>query len=64
MFPIEKLNNFSKTIFDLGMEYFCSISRKAIILTADIQVVFRGLKFEPDAESGQKGPFRIENQVM
>jgi hypothetical protein len=31
----------------------CSISRKAKILTTGIHVVFRGLKFEPDAEIGQ-----------
>jgi hypothetical protein len=36
---------------------FCSISRKAIILTTGIHGVFRGLKFEPDAEIGQKGAF-------
>ena len=40
---------------------FCSISRKAIILTEDIHVVFRGLKFEPDTEIGQKGPFMDGN---
>jgi len=37
--------------------YFCSSSRKAIILTTVILLVFRGLKFEPDAEIGQKGAF-------
>jgi len=31
----------------------CSNSRKAKILTTGIHVVFRGLKFEPDAEIGQ-----------
>ena len=36
---------------------FCSSSRKAIILTTGIHRVFRGLKFEPDAEIGQKGAF-------
>ena len=30
---------------------------KAIILTTGIHAVFRGLKFEPDAEIGQKGAF-------
>jgi hypothetical protein len=35
--------------------HFCSISSKAIILTTGIQGVFRGLKFEPDEEMGQKG---------
>jgi hypothetical protein len=34
---------------------FCSSSRKAIILTTGIHLVFRGLKFESDAEIGQKG---------
>jgi len=32
---------------------FCSSSRKAKILTIGIHGVFRGLKFEPDAEIGQ-----------
>jgi len=36
----------------------CSSSRKAKILTGGIHVVFRGLKFEPDAEIGHKVPFR------
>ena len=47
---------------------FCLSSRKAIILTtpvrsagptgqAGIHRVFRGLKFEPDAEIEQKGAF-------
>ena len=35
----------------------CSRSRKAKILTTGIHVVFRGLKFEPDAEIGQNGAF-------
>jgi hypothetical protein len=36
---------------------FCLSSRKAIILTTGIHGVFRGLKFEPDAEIEQKGAF-------
>ncbi len=36
---------------------FCSSSRKAKILTTGIPGVFRGLKFEPDTEIGQKGAF-------
>jgi hypothetical protein len=36
---------------------FCSRSRKAKILTAGIYGIFRGLKFELDAEIGQKGAF-------
>ena len=36
---------------------FCSRSRKAKILTTGIHGVFRGLKFEPDADIGQKGTF-------
>ena len=36
---------------------FCSSSRKMKILTAGIHKVFRGLKFESDAEIGQKGAF-------
>ena len=35
--------------------HFCSISTKAILLTTGIQGVFRGLRFEPDEEMGQKG---------
>jgi len=34
---------------------FCSSSRKVKILTTGIYWIFRGLKFEPDAEIGQKG---------
>jgi len=37
---------------------FWSKSRKEKILTADIHLVFRGLKFEPDTEIGQKGFFK------
>jgi hypothetical protein len=36
---------------------FCSSSRKRKILTTGIQLVFRGLKFETNAEIGQKGMF-------
>jgi len=36
---------------------FCLSSRKKIILTTGIHWVFRGLKFEPDAEIEQKGAF-------
>ena len=36
---------------------FCSSSRKAKISTTGILRVFRGLKFEPDTEIGQKGTF-------
>ena len=41
----------------LKNRYFCSSSRKAIILTTGIHRVFRGLKFETDTEIGQKGVF-------
>jgi polysaccharide biosynthesis/export protein len=37
--------------------HFCSSSKKAKILTTDIHLVFRGLKFESDKEIGQKGAF-------
>jgi hypothetical protein len=37
---------------------FWSRSRKAKILTADIHLVFQGLKLEPDTEIGQKGLFK------
>jgi len=36
---------------------FSRQARKAKILTAGIYVIFRGLKFEPDTEIGQKGVF-------
>jgi len=36
----------------------CLSSRKAKISTTGIHIVFRGLKFEPDAEIGHKVPFR------
>jgi glutaredoxin len=36
---------------------FCSRSRKVKILTTGIPLVFRGLRFESDAEIGQKGAF-------
>jgi hypothetical protein len=36
---------------------FGSRSRKARILTTGIPLVFRGLKFEPDADTGQKRAF-------
>jgi hypothetical protein len=36
---------------------FWSRSRKAKISTAGIYLIFRGLKFEPDIEIGQKGTF-------
>jgi hypothetical protein len=48
---------------------FCSSSRKAKILTGGIYLIFRGLKFEPDADTlvkhqrsiGQKGAFCDDN---
>ena len=52
-----------QTSFRQEMSKFCSILRKAKILTADIHVVFRGLKFEPDTEIGQKGPFLVRKQL-
>jgi caffeoyl-CoA O-methyltransferase len=36
---------------------FCSRSRKTKILSTGIPLVFRGLKFESDAEIGEKGAF-------
>ena len=36
---------------------FCLSSKKAKISTTGIYRIFRGLKFEPDAEIGQKVPF-------
>jgi hypothetical protein len=47
---------------------FCFSSRKAKILTTGIHPVFRGLKFEPDAEIGQKGVFfkglNVSNKIL
>ena len=37
---------------------FCSSSRKVKIPTTGIYRIFRGLKFEPDAEIGHNVPFR------
>jgi len=53
---------FHKLIYEnaqrpLKNAYFCSSSRKAKILTTGIHRVFRGLKFELDAEIGQKEAF-------
>jgi len=46
---------------------FCSSLRKAKISTTGIYRIFRGLKFEPDAEIGQKVPFfkglKIESET-
>jgi hypothetical protein len=47
----------NKNLRPLENAQFCSSSRKAIILTAGIHGVFRGLKFEPDAEIEPKGAF-------
>ena len=46
-----------KTLRPLKNVQFCSRSRKAKILTTGIHGVFRGLKFEPDTEIGQKRAF-------
>jgi len=37
--------------------HFFSRSRKENILTTGIHGVFRGLKYEPDADIGEKGTF-------
>jgi len=44
-----------ETLRPLQNVQFYSSSRKAKILTTGIYWIFRGLKFEPDAEIGQKG---------
>jgi hypothetical protein len=49
--------NLNKNMRPLKNAHFCSSPRKAKILTAGIHTVFRGLKFEPDVEIGQKGAF-------
>jgi hypothetical protein len=51
------LNEFVERTRPLKNIHFCSSSRKVEILTKGIHGVFRGLKFEPDAEIGQKGRF-------
>ena len=52
------LINFSNITYGLrplNNVQFWPRSRKAKISTAGIYVIFRGLKFEPDTEIGQKG---------
>jgi len=49
---VKQLKLTSKKFFDLKRDNFSS-SRRAKILTAGILVVFRGLKFEPNAEIGK-----------
>ncbi len=44
--------------------YFCSSSRKAKILTTGILQVFRGVRFRPDTEIGQKGALSKGLQFM
>jgi hypothetical protein len=39
---------------------FCSILRQTQILTTGIHKVFRGLKFESNAEIGQRGVFLLQ----
>ena len=41
---------------------FYSRSRKTKILTTDIHRVFRGLKFESDADIGEKDSFRSDTK--
>jgi len=48
---------FSNTLRPLKNVQFWSRSRKAKISTTGIYGIFRGLKFEPDAEIEQKGAF-------
>ena len=56
--PLESSqSNHSKTLRPSESVQFCSRTKKANILTGDIQKVFRGLKCEPDAEFEQKGTF-------
>jgi hypothetical protein len=63
-FPLGKIGAVSKEqiyrntpLKPLKNVQFCSSSRKAKILTTGIYLIFRGLKFEPDVEIGQKGAF-------
>jgi hypothetical protein len=41
----------------LKIVQFCSSPRQVKILTTDIHLVFRGLKFEPNTGIGQNGVF-------
>jgi hypothetical protein len=54
IFPIHKCDFFDNQLRPSKKANFWLRSRKANILTADIHIVFRGLKFEPDTEIGQK----------
>ena len=47
----------SRPVSQFQNAQFCRRSRKAKILTTGVYVIFRGLKFESDAEIGQKGVF-------
>ena len=44
-------------ILSLAGDHKSEKSRKGLILTTGIDPIFRGLKFEPDAEIGQKRAF-------
>jgi len=52
-----KKRHYAKAERPLKNGNFCSSLRKAKISTTGIYKIFRGLKFEPDAEIGQKVPF-------
>ena len=55
--PLTKRKKYFYQLRQFQNVQFCSRSRKAKILTTGIHVVFRGLKFEPDTDIGQKGTF-------
>ena len=55
LFKCKKWAKLFNSLRSLQNVQFCSSSRKAKILTTGIYCIFRGLKFEPDAEIGQKG---------
>jgi hypothetical protein len=49
----------------LKKAHFWSRSRKAKISTGGIYEIFRGLRFEPDTEIGQKGHFsKVSNGYL
>ena len=56
----QALNRTLLSSFPSGNEIFFHESRRSINLTAGICVIFRGLNFESNEESGKKSRFRTE----
>jgi len=57
MFISQKATNIRCHGRPLKNVQFCPRARKTMISTKGIYEIFRGLKFDPDAEIGQKGAF-------